>query len=179
MEQPELIAQRYHQLDKLNGQERFYERVDVQSDGTHMGNTSDGCSWEGADDLFSPAITWNNCGSSDEWKNGENANLTKKGEIWPLVVGNQVSFSYDQINALGKNTGKKTRKCEVLSQVKIDVAAGNLDTYKVRCVRRKGDWSQTQIWYFSPEMNSDVKYVRSSSSEGIEVDHELVRIEAL
>jgi len=179
MEKPALVAQRIHQIDKKNGEELYYERIDINADGSNTGRNSKGCSWEGNGDLIAPALSWKDCGSNPEWIKGENRNLTKKGEIWPLEVGNEVTYRYTQVNALGKEKGRKTRKCKVASQVNVDVASGNHDAFKVVCKRQDGDWSQTRVWYFSPATQSAVKFIRSSSSNGVESDHELVKTEAL
>lgn len=178
MEKPELIARRFHQIDKKKDEERYYDHLNIKADGTYTGRTSDGCSWEGQGDLVAPAVSWTGCGSG-EWASGENRNLVKKGEIWPLSTGKTVSYQFTQFNARGDNKGSRTRKCNVVGQFNIAVAYGNVDTYKVQCVMRNGNWSQTQVWYFSPKANSEVKYVNSNSSDGIRRDHELTRTEPL
>ncbi len=179
MEKPALTSSRIHQLDKKNGEERFYEILNINADGTHTGRASNGCSWEGLEDPISPPASWWDCNKNPDWFKGENRNLTKKGEIWPLKVGNVASFRFVQANAHGQAQGKRTRKCDVMSQVNIDVAIGNVDAYKVRCVQKHGDWSRTQYWYFSPEFSAAVKYVNRTSGNGLEADHEVIRIEQL
>ena len=178
MEKPTYSAnQRIIELDNVTEKERYYDITEVRSDGSFAGINQNGCSWENYGDLVSPALSWTNCSDDPEWHSGENRDIKKKGEIWPLAVGNKVSYTYAQINARGENTGRTTRKCKVDDIVNIGVAAGQLDTYKVTCKRVKGSWSQTHVFYFSPEFNSSTKYVRSSSSEGVQSDRELLRIE--
>ena len=179
MELPLSTPSRIHQMDKMNGEERFYEIINFQADGTFTGRTSDGCSWEDSGDPVSPAASWSDCGNNPDWSKGENRKLTKKGEIWPLEVGNAATYEFVQVNAHGESQGKTARKCKVLSQVNIDVAVGNVDAYKVRCIRKQGDWSRTTFWYFSPEYSAAVKYVNRTSGNGLEDDHEMVRIESL
>jgi len=171
--------QRIHEVDNLKAENSYYDYIELNADGSQSGLNKNGCSWDGLGDLISPALTWKNCSDDPEWHSGKNSDMTKKGEIWPLIVGNTVSYTYTQINALGKSTGRKTRKCKVQDVVNIDVAAGTLDTYKVVCKRSKGSWSEKQTWYFSPKLQSSVKYVRSSSSEGVTRDTEYLRSEQL
>lgn len=177
MEKPKFTTQRFYQVDMQNGEERYYDRQSITADGSSSGLSSDGCSWTGDDDMFSPAISWEGCGSNPEWSKGENRNITKKGDLWPLKVGNTSSYRFSQFNANGKDTGKKTRKCKVVSEVNIDVTSGNFDAYKVSCRRQSGDWWSTRVWYISPELNAEIKFVRRSSNRGVEADYELLRIE--
>ena len=179
MEMPEVEPKRFHQLDKQNDTERYFEHTTVNTDGTHKGRSHNGCSWHSPNDPFAPAFKWEGCGSNPEWSSGENRNQSKEGEMWPLAVGNQATYRYEQLNALGESQGKTSKTCKVMSQVNIDVAYGNVDAYKVQCKRRKGDWSRTQVWYFVPELGMPVKYVNATSSKGLEHDHEVTRVELL
>jgi len=180
MEKPAVAAKtRVVEFDNRNGNERYYDILALDSDGNHNGVNVDGCKWSNTGDHISPALSWSECSDSPEWNSGQHANQKKTGEIWPLAVGNKVTYSYEQVNAQGQNKGKTSRKCEVLDQVNITTALGTMDTYKVSCFRRKGDWSKTRVYYFSPEHDHAVKYVETSSSNGVERDRELLRVESL
>ena len=179
MERPALERQRFYQLDKKTGEERFYERTVLREDGTYSGVNNNGCQYEAMGDLVSPALSWSGCNGNPKWSSGENKNMEKQGEIWPLKVGNQVSYRYTQVNALGEEQAPTAMKCKVLAQVNIDVASGNHDAFKVRCIRRKSDWSATRIYYFSPELGVELKFVKSTSSKGVETDYEYLRTENL
>jgi len=180
MEKPVIAKNlRVHEIDTLKDEERYYDFFDAKENGVFSGRNKDGCSWDTSGDWVSPAVLWEGCGKDPDWLSGENRDMVKKGEIWPLAVGNKVSYSFNQINAAGVNTGRKTRICKVSEVVNIDVAAGNLDTYKVVCRRSSGSWSQTQTFYFSPETRSVVKFIRSTSSDGITWNTEFLRYEQL
>jgi len=180
MEKPAIAENlRVHEMNKLKQEETYYEFLEAGDNGAFTGRSKNGCNWTTIGDWVSPSPSWKDCSKDPKWHSGENRNLTKKGEIWPLKVGNSVSYSYKQINAQGIDTGKKTRKCKVTDSVNIDVAAGNLDTYKIVCKRIDGSWSETQTFYFSPETRSPVKYVRTTSSEGITRDTEFLRYQQL
>ena len=180
MEKPEIVAgTRIQQLDKISGEERYYEIIKINEDGTHIGVNQDGCQWSNFGDHVSPATSWGNCGGTGEWTSGENRDMKVSGNIWPLTVGNKASYSYTQVNAYGDVKKKTSRKCKVDSQVNIETALGSMDTFKIICARRSGDWSQTRVYYFSPDYGHSVKYVQSSSSDGIERDTELLRVDTL
>lgn len=180
MEKPVLTENvRVHQINKLKSEDTYYDILTIEADGSHTAKSSNGCEWSNTDQHVSPALTWTTCSSNAEWHSGENRNQKLKGELWPLKVGNKASFSFNQINAQGKDTGRRTRKCEVADQVNIAIAAGNFDTYKVVCTRSQNQWSTTRVYYFSPEYDHAVKFVRSSSDNGVESDSELIRIEQL
>lgn len=179
MEQPPAVSRRVYRIDKLTGAEESIEYTNISADGAFVGTNSSGCTWENQGDLVSPATSWSNCGGSGEWKSGKNVNIKKKGALWPLVVGNKVTYTYNQVNAFGKQQPKTKMSCKVAGVANIDVAAGNVDVYKVECLRRKDTWSLTRIFYFSPEMNEEVKFVRSTSDDGVTRNVEALRVEYL
>lgn len=180
MELPEPADRRFHQIDKLTNSETHFEFTDFNADGSYTGRRdTQGCSWQSSQLFFAPATSWKGCGDNPQWTNGENQNMTQDGELWPLEVGKKQTHRYTQVDAKGESSGKKARTCTVVSQVNLDVPAGNFDAYKVSCRRQDGNWWQTNVWYISPELQASVKYVKRSSSKGLETDEELVRIEAL
>ena len=179
MEKPEHIAIRVNQIDKLSGEKRFYEQSALNTNDEYTGVASDGCTWVSLSDLVAPATSWSSCGSDSRWSSGENKNMIKIGELWPLEVGKKATYTFTQHDSNGTANGQRTRKCEVMSTVNIDVESGNHDAYKVVCTRGDSNWRQTVFHYFSPALNSSVKYVRHTTSNGIQADHELIDIEAL
>lgn len=174
------VNHRNYELDTLTNTEIYYDHL-AATDGTTLnGRNHKGCQWQATDDVMTPTSAWANCGSNPEWQAGEHKDMVKSGEIWPLAVGNKVSYSYFQVNARGNQQPEKvTRTCEVKNTVNIDVAAGNLDTFKVVCVRKKGDWSKTWTVYYSPALAQHVKFVRQSSNNGIEHNVEYLRSEPI
>lgn len=180
MEMPELKpGTRVVQIDKLSGNERHYDILSMNEDGSHKGINQDGCEWQSLGDHIAPAMSWGSCGGSGEWSSGENRNISKSGNIWPLAEGNKISYTFTQVNGRGEVKGTTKRNCKVNGQVNIETALGSMDTYKVTCVRRKDSWSQTRVYYFSPEHDHVVKFVQSSSGDGIQRDVELLRVESI
>lgn len=180
MEKPTIVAgTRVYQLNKISGEERYHDILEINENGSHSGANQDGCQWSNVGDHVSPATSWTECGGSGEWSSGENRDIKVSGSIWPLAMGNKVSYNYKQVNAYGDVKKKTSRKCKVDSQVNIETALGSMDTYKVTCIRRNGDWSNTRVYYFSPDHDHAVKYVESSSSDGITRDMELLRVDTL
>lgn len=180
MEKPARVGRtRVVQIDKLKGEEQHYDILSVNDNGTNAGVNHTGCEWVGSGDIIGPAVSWESCGGSGEWSSGENRNLTKVGDIWPLAKGNKMAFTYQQVNSRGEVQQKTKRSCKVNGQVNIDTALGNMDAFKVTCVRRKDTWSKTRVYYFNPDYAYAVKYVESSSSEGIERDAEFLREESI
>ena len=79
-----------------------------------------------------------------------------KGALFPLEVGNKMSF-----NVVGKSTNwpdgwKEKRTCKVTAQERVTVEAGDFDAFKVVC---NDEW-RTRTWYFSPSVN-DIVWQRS------------------
>ena len=179
MEKPTQVVQRIYQLDKVTGKERYHDTPEVRDDGTYIGINNEGCSYEAFGDFVSPALAWEKCGSNPKWNSGENRNMVKTGEIWPLQIGNKVSYTYTQANALGEEVGTPTITCEVIDTLNIDVPAGNYKTFQVDCNRTEKNWSRTATYYFSPELGREIKYVNVHSANGVEQDFEFIRSEAL
>lgn len=180
MENPvKTVRHRIVQFNVLKGEERYIDYTDHQDDGTYTGTNSDGCSWTGWGELIAPPMSWNNCGDNPQWNSGENRDIKKNGEIWPLVLGNTVKYTYTQVDANGKSHGKRTRKCKVVEQVNLDISAGVVDAFKITCTRTNGSYKRTQHVYFSPELNAEVKYVESDSNDGVKRNLEYLRMEEI
>ena len=170
---------KFLQKDMKDGSDRYYKYTKVRDDGAYEGENHKGCSWVESAQLVSPAVRWDNCGGSGNWHSGTVINFSRKGNIWPLKAGNEESQTFNFVDATGKVGARNVRKCKVEGLVNIEVTIGNVDAYKVVCKRTRDTWSQTRVWYFSPEHNAAVKYLKSSSSDGVEYDHELVGVESI
>ena len=172
---------RFLQLDSLdNNAERYWDVTAVNADGSYQGTAVNGCSWTNDGTIFSPSLTWDNCGKNPEWKSGRIELISSSGSLWPLELGNTASWKYTDYSTVnGKKGSIKTRKCEVVGVVNITVAQGDLDTYKVQCKHRTGGGNtMTRTWYMHPE-KGEVKYVRRHSTEGVRAIHETTGVTAL
>ena len=112
---------------------------------------SDGCiqsmkAWE-----FATSDVGKDCAIPD----GFHETFTSES-LWPLEVGKTATYvgqgSYDE----GQTDWSTLRNCEVESQVRIAIEAGEFDTYKVVC---KDRWSD-EVWYFAPEAKELVHFER-------------------
>lgn len=179
MDPPRRGLTRHHQIDVVTGKKRFFEVRAPDNAGLYTGVSSDGCEWDSRDDFIAPPSAWRECGTNTQWRSGMNKDLTVTGAVWPLEVGKSVSYTYTQYDSAGQSHGKRVRKCEVDSATNISVAAGDLDVYKVVCIQQQGDWRETIVRYFSPELKREVKYVRHNTGDGIVNDHELINVEEM
>jgi len=178
MAKPSLaLNQRVFEIDKITGEELHHEITEINDDGTHSGLNSDGCGWKAMGDFISPALSWDSCSTDAEWHSGENKSMQKKGELWPLAVGNKVSYTFEQHNAEGQNKGRRTRKCTVEEVVSIEVVGETLDTFKVVCKRVQEGWWQTTVSYFSPKNGRSVKLVQTNKTDGLARHREFLRVE--
>ncbi len=166
MPNPELqLNQRVVQFNKLTGKERSFTALRVDANGVYSGESSNGCQWTTFGERVSPSLTLNGCGSSAQWLSGENRDMEKEGEIWPLQVGKTVSYRYELIDGNGKSHGVRVRNCEVDSQVSVNVTTGSMDAYKVICTTQEGDKLRTDSFCFSPELARVVKHVEQRTGE--------------
>lgn len=180
MARPSLVLnQRVVEINKITDEELHYDITKINDDRTHLGLNGDGCSWKAMNDFVSPALSWEGCSDDPDWRNGENKNMKKTGELWPLEVGNEVTYTFDQHNARGEKKGTISRKCTVEDVVNIEVGNEKLDTFKVVCKREEGGWWKTNVSYFSPRKGQSVKFVQTRKNDGLTMHRELLRIEQL
>ena len=180
MVKPSLVLnQRVYEIDKVTDEEVYYEITKINNDGTHLGLNGNGCGWKAMGDFVSPALSWDSCSSDAEWHSGENKSMKKKGDLWPLAVGNKVSYTFNQHNAQGENKGRRTRNCTVEEVVNIEVSGEKMDTFKVVCKRVQEGWWQTNVTYFSPKKGRSVKVVQTNKTDGLARHREFLRVETL
>jgi len=181
MENPGLtLNQRVYSLNKKTGNEVYHVATSIDENGFVSGVSDGNCTWKSRAEGVAPTFWWKNCGDNPQWASGENRGLSKQGELWPLTVGNTVSYSYELIDATGKSHGSRQMNCEVDSQVSVDVAAGLLDAFRVVCKTQEGSNLKTDYHYFSPELKQKVKRVQLRSEEQEPRRHtEYLRTEAL
>lgn len=180
MARPSLILnQRVVEINKITDEELYYDITKINDDRTHLGLNADGCSWKAMNDFVSPALSWEGCSDDPEWQSGENKNMKKEGELWPLEIGNKVTYTFDQHNARGEKKSNRSRQCSVEEVVNIEVGGEKLDTFKVVCKRVEGGWWQTNVSYFSPKKGHNVKFIQTRKDDGLTMHRELLRLEQL
>ncbi|MEQ8286261.1 hypothetical protein [Thalassospira sp.] len=120
-----------------------------------------GCVTEGAGDI-NPETKWTNCGGS----NGTQT-ITKTGDIWPLKVGN--TMTYDITGADDKGTWSATRNCVVDGIAMVTLGTKTVPTYEVVCK----DASNTRTWFYSPDNKWPIKFTKVHKKRGLTENFEI------
>ena len=126
----------------------YVERV-VRVDGlqaTYL--NGEGCQWTRNSWSFAPILSWRNCPSVSD---GFQRITAVEGEIWPLRLGNRISYVWNGYDMSGR-TWTGTRSCVVRDEVHVETITGTHKTYMVRC---DDPWMQV-TWYVSPELREVV-----------------------
>jgi hypothetical protein len=122
----------------------------------------DGCVWtRKVDDIYGPNLTWQNC-SPGPWGSGRIEEVFKRGQLWPLAVGNKVRYEYDAINSKGKRNRKAFRECEVTGTEMIKAGGKEYPTYRVDCTAHWG----TLLLNYAPEAQTTVYMERNHKKRG-------------
>ncbi|MEM6621798.1 MAG: hypothetical protein AAF674_06180 [Pseudomonadota bacterium] len=133
-----------------DGDDQIVWTVAGMSDGLVTSASSTGCRWTGAT-LLAPSTRWENC---DPFSDGTHT-YAKTGEIFPLQVGNAMSFDASGSNVDG-DTWDNVRTCTVDGTAQVDVPAGTFDTYRVIC----DDGNTRRTFFYAPETGTPVMYER-------------------
>lgn len=137
------VAQTGHRIDQ--------DVVEVRRD--------DGCSWTNSTaDIYGPSLSWNNC-SKGKWGSGEIADVHKSGQLWPLAVGNKVSYEYTAIRSDGHRNLSAYRKCEVTGTEMVKAGGKGYPTYRVECEEHSG----SRVYNYSPDVQTTVLMKRHKS----------------
>lgn len=116
--------------------------------------TNEGCEFTESDWGFGPATQWSGC---RPFEDGTQTITAREGNLWPLKVGNEVSYDLTGTNVAG-GSWDGTRSCNVESQVSVATVSGKHDTFKVVCSE---PWAH-RTWYISPIEKTDVLYIRTT-----------------
>lgn len=143
--------------------------VDQVEDGYASMHDQSGCSWVSSD-IMGPSQSWQDCGEG-AWGSGRATSLSLKGGLWPLEVGNKVTFTQLFVNGEGQRAPRHSkRSCRVAGTETIAVGEQSLDTFKVVCQQNYGDRLERSYW-LSPEHG----YVKTQRGSGTNVKERLVR----
>jgi hypothetical protein len=131
------------------GETATSELVSIEGD-LYNFESSTGATWTNYANPILPSPKW----SGEDWGVGTQSIEEVEGALFPLEVGNTMSFY-----VVGKSTKwpdgwKDKRDCEVKAQERISVEAGDFDAFKVVC---NDEW-RARTYYFSPEVNDIVWY---------------------
>ena len=165
----------FREVDIRTGAERTWTILAVE-DGVFSAQSNDGCAWSNRVDWFPPALSWDNCGANADWSKGVRTITGESGQMWPLQVGRTASHnhSYETLVTGAQDSGVQT--CEIPATVRISVAAGEVDAYKVVCTDRRRSGSElVRTWYWAPDLGI-VRFTNWSNRRGVEVDSDVSRI---
>jgi len=143
------IGWQWHYLDK-NGKPGYMIKTSGD-DKTASYSRSDGCNWTRSTSGFAPATQWSGCPS-----NGTSSVEIISNSLWPLKVGNRIEYQVRGTSSLIGRAWASKRSCEVTTTVKIEIASGVYDTYKVVCKERWG----TRTWWLAPSVGTAVASIR-------------------
>ena len=127
---------------------------------------SDGCSWTRTSRGFAPATVWSNCPSS-----GKSTVTVTDDSLWPLEVGNKITYQMKGNSSLIARAWSSRRSCEVVGAVKVKIVSGIYDTFKVICKERWG----TRTWWLSPKVGTAVAYEQKTRRNGL-IRQEMTKI---
>jgi hypothetical protein len=133
----------------MDGTVRTVEVVSVEND-LYQYKSTDGYEWTNLTNPMLPSPTF----SGEDWGTGTQKMTNVKGAMFPLQVGNKMSFTVVGKSDKWPDGWNEVRKCEVESQERVTVVAGDFDAYKVVCKSEK----RTRVYFFAPELNDIVWY---------------------
>ena len=133
--------------------------VTAKGDGVYSFEVTEGpgagCSYDG-EGFLSPDVKWENCDGSTGTQT-----LTQTGEIWPLKVGNTVSYAGEGTD--GADSWSFKRDCSVIGTAMVTIGTGTIPTYEVVC----RDGSNTRTWFYSQSHKWPVKYTKVHKKRGL------------
>jgi len=167
MARPQLhIADRWEHRD--DDGRIFDDMVVAVSDDMTTLLDSEGCARDVPHDILSPPLAWRNCPGRSDGVQSVSAN----GAMWPLRPDSRVIYDIAGHNLSGEQW-HLTRECAVVGEVEIQVAAGEVDAWRVDC---EDPWRHT-IWYLAPEIGRDVLRMETDRREGTVRRLQLVNFE--
>jgi len=172
IDQPEwVVGYRQFLVDAKTGEESSWEIQSIDEEGRVTVKSSNGCEWTVAREWFVGAERWENCGGQP----GIRKVISAEGSLWPLAVGKTSKYKYEMLSE-GSAPKIERLNCEVVNEARVTVALGDLDVFRVECVRVNKSSVQTRTWYWSPDVG-EVKYIRHDSQKGVRRNVDIVRTE--
>jgi len=139
-------------LKRLRDGVELISTISLAEPGVYKWEVSDGCYGTAlASDRFAPTLSWNKCGDNPRWNTGTATIKSKTGELWPLKVGNKVSYALSAKSYRGQ-TNDNVRDCEVVGVVSVIAVGKPYDTFKVIC----NDRFNRRTYYYAPSVENVV-----------------------
>ncbi len=126
---------------------------------TETWEDSNGCRWTRPKKPMAPSTTWDNCGG----RSGTATVTDQGGTVFPMKVGNAWSYEVDG------GRWRTDRDCEVEDAVRVRIALGEYDSFKVICTDR---W-RTRTYYYAPALEKSVYFENVHRTRGEHDRYEL------
>jgi hypothetical protein len=133
----------------------YYESVGAEK---YSVRDSDGCSQTSMIGMFAPVLKWYDC---RQGRSGTQEIIETMGNPWPLSENTE--FQYVFAGKWDDGFGAQwysTRKCKVDKQVRVNVPAGEFDTYKLIC---EDPWLKWTYW-ISPDLGYRVAFKKKDKT---------------
>jgi hypothetical protein len=157
----------------VNGQENI-QTGKLIDESTIERRFSDGCvTTTSVKDFYAPNTTWANCGQGP-WSSGKVENMSVKGQLWPLKVGNVVHYQWKAINGEGQVNHRAFRSCEVTDTVMAEAAGKSYPSYRVDCSEHN---SRKWVYFYAPGIDETVRFEDHHPKNGLRVMEFVERIQ--
>lgn len=135
-----------HWLKNGKSSTYYFESIDA---GTYTVRWDDGCRSTRLMLMYAPSLEWNHC----EYASASQKITETRGNPWPLSA--KTEFQYAYIGNYRGDLGQPWQsiwKCKVDKQVRVEVPAGEYDTFKLICE----DDLTVRTYWISPELRHHV-----------------------
>lgn len=157
----------------VNGDERTRTGHLLDAD-TIERSFSDGCVTTAANkDFYSPNLTWSNCGQGP-WSSGKAENMSIKGQLWPLKVGNVVHYQWKATNGEGQVNHRAFRSCEVMDTEMVKAAGKAYPAYRVECSE---SGNRKWVYFYAPGVDETVRMEDHHPKNGLRVIEFVERVQ--
>lgn len=140
----------------IDGTVRTAEVVSFENE-LYQYETTDGYKWTNYSNPMLPSPTF----SGEDWGTGTQKMTNVKGSMFPLQVGNKMSFTVVGQSDKWPDGWNDPRRCKVESQERVTVIAGDFDAFKIVCTSK----NRTRVYFFAPDVNDIVWHRNTHRTE--------------
>ena len=141
--------------------------------------TQEGMGFVSYSNFILPVISW-----KTDARSGTRRLDISSDSLWPLKVGNAITFSAEAVLAPQRGLGDRiewteTWKCVIDGTETISVVSGKFATFRIACRNQKStaDHPQIIVWYYAPSVRHYVRQDELSADGTLESTVELVGIQ--
>jgi hypothetical protein len=140
--------------------------------------TQDGSGFVSYSNFILPVISW-----KTDTRTGTRRLDIPSNSLWPLKVGNAITFSAEAVLAPQRGLGDRiewteTWKCVIDGTETISVVSGEFGTFRIACRNSQStsDRPQTVVWYYAPSVRHYVRQDELAPDGSLKSTVELVGI---